>query len=79
MIPKALDERSLVALVHAGAVREVLASREGPEGAYSAAVRVGVRWVPIRAQRAPVRLWRSLDALAGFCDKVGIQRLSVEL
>lgn len=79
MIPKALDERSLVALVHAGAVHEVLATRDGPKGDYSLSVRVGLRLVPLRSQRDPVRLWRSLDGIATFCERVGIQRVLVEL
>jgi|TARA_R110000796_G_C14560516_1_gene434797 hypothetical protein len=79
MIPKALDERALVALVQAGAAIELLVTRTSPEGAYSASARIGVRWVPLRSQRDPVRTWKSLDALVSFSDKIGIQRLSVEL
>lgn len=78
MIPKALDERSLVALIEAGAVHEAVAN-VAPEGAYSLSVRVGVRLVPIRSQRDPVRSWKSLDGVGGFCRRVGIRRLLVEL
>lgn len=79
MIPKALDERSLIALVQAGATTELMVTRSESGGLYSAAARVGVRWVPLRSQRDLVRTWKSLDALVSFSDKIGIQRLSVEL
>lgn len=79
MIGKALDERSLLALVEAGAVTELVTTRDATGSAYNAAARVGVRLVPIRAQRAPVRAWKSLDGLASFAERVGISRISVEL
>lgn len=79
MTPKALDERSLIALVQAGAVHEVLATRDGLRGDYSLSVRVGLRLVPLRSQRDPVRIWRSLDGLSTFCERIGIKRLLVEL
>lgn len=75
---KALDERSLLALVEAGAVHECLATA-APDGGYSLAVRVGVRLVPVRSQRDPIRIWRSLDGIGGFCRRVGIKRLLIEL
>ena len=79
MLPKALDERSLAALVEAGAAHECIATRDDHSGSYSLAVRIGVRLVPVRSQRDPVRIWRGLDGLSGFCAKVGIRRLLVEL
>ncbi len=51
--------------------------REGE--AWRLEVRLGVKWLPVRSRREPVRLWRSLTAVCLFCEGVAIKALTVEL
>ncbi|MNG35526.1 hypothetical protein D3C84_1222880 [compost metagenome] len=51
--------------------------REGE--AWRLELRLGVKWLPVRSRREPVRLWRSLTAVGRFCAGVGIKALTVEL
>lgn len=65
------------ALVEAGAAWEFRVLREGE--AWRLELRLGVKWLPVRSRREPVRLWHSLTAVGRFCAGVGIKVLTVEL
>lgn len=73
---RAIEQDTLQALVETGAAREFRALRDG-EG-WRLELRLGVRWLPVRSRREPVRLWRSLTAVGRFCDGAGIKALTVE-
>ncbi|WP_397380887.1 hypothetical protein [Pseudomonas sp.] len=74
---RAIEQETLQALVETGAAREFRALREGE--AWRLELRIGVKWLPVRSRREPVRLWRSLTAMGRFCARVGIKALTVEL
>ena len=73
----AIEQETLAALIEAGAAREFRVLRDGE--AWRLELRLGVKWLPIRSRREPVRLWRSLTAVGRFCEGVGIKVLTVEL
>ena len=70
---RAIEQETLQALVEIGAAREFRALREGK--AWRLELHLGV----VRSWRKSVRLWRSLTAVGGFCEGVGIKALTVEL
>lgn len=72
-----LDQDTLQALQEAGALRELRAIRREP--GWQLQGRLGTRWLDVRSRREPVRVWRSLDSLARFCDGLGVRSLSLEL
>lgn len=74
---KAIAQDTLQALVETGAAREFRVLREGE--AWRLELRIGVKWLPVRSRREPVRHWRSLTAVGRFCEGVGIKALTVEL
>lgn len=74
---QAIEQETLQALVEIGAAREFRVLREGE--AWRLELRLGVKWLPVRSRREPVRLWRSLTAVGRFCAGVGIKALTVEL
>lgn len=74
---EAIEQDTLQALVETGAAREFRVLRDGE--AWRLELRLGVRWLPLRSRREPVRLWRSLTAVGQFCEAVGIKALTVEL
>ena len=74
---RAIEQETLQALVATGAAREFRVLREGE--AWRLELRLGVKWLPVRSRREPVRLWRSLTAVGRFCEGVGIKVLTVEL
>ena len=74
---RAIEQETLQALVETGAAREFRALREGE--AYRLELRLGLKWLPVRSRREPLRLWRSLTAVGRFCADVGIKVLTVEL
>ena len=74
---RAIEQETLQALVETGAAREFRALREGE--AWRLELRLGVKWLPVRSRREPVRLWRSLTAVGRFCEGMGIKVLTVEL
>lgn len=74
---KTVAQETLAALVETGAAREFRALRDGE--AWRLELRLGVKWLPIRSRREPVRYWRSLTAVGRFCEGVGIKVLTVEL
>ena len=76
-IKRAVEQGILQALVETGAVREFRVLREGED--WRLELRLGVRWLPVRSRREPVRHWRSLTAVGRFCKGVGIKVLTVEL
>lgn len=73
----AVAQDTLQALVETGAAREFRVLREGE--AWRLELRLGVKWLPVRSRREPVRHWRSLTAVGRFCESVGIKALTVEL
>lgn len=68
---KAAEQDTLQALVETGAAREFRVLREGE--AWRLELRLGVKWLPVRARREPVRHWRSLTAVGRFCEGMGIK------
>lgn len=74
---RAIEQETLQALVETGAARELRVLREGE--AWRLELRLGVKWLPVRSRREPVRYWRSLTAVGRFCVGVGIKALTVEL
>ncbi|NMY53327.1 hypothetical protein [Pseudomonas sp. WS 5011] len=74
---RAIEQETLQALVETGAAREFRVLREGED--WRLELRLGVKWLPVRSRREPVRLWRSLTAVGRFCESVGIKVLTVEL
>ena len=74
---QAIEQETLQALVEIGAAREFRVLREGE--AWRLELRLGVKWLPVRSRREPVRRWRSLTAVGRFCEGVGIKALTVEL
>lgn len=73
---RAIEQETLQALVETGAAREFRVLREGE--AWRLELRLGVKWLPVRSRREPVRLWRSLTAVGRFCEGVGIKAMTVE-
>jgi hypothetical protein len=77
---KGLQEETLRAMLEAGAVREVLVSRQDEK--WSVAVRLGgagSRWLPVRSRREALRTWASLTAVGRFAESAGIRAFQVEL
>lgn len=74
---KAIEQDTLAALVETGEAREFYVLRGGE--AWRLELRLGVKWLPVRSRREPVRHWRSLAAVGRFCEGVGIKVLTVEL
>ncbi len=80
MTAKGLQEETLRAMLEAGAVREVLVSRQDEK--WSVAVRLGgagSRWLPVRSRREALRTWASLTAVGRFAESAGIRAFQVEL
>lgn len=74
---KAVEQDTLQALVETGAAREFRVLRDGED--WRLELHLGVKWLPVRSRREPVRHWRSLTAVGRFCEGVGIKILTVEL
>lgn len=74
---RAIEQDTLQALVETGAAREFRGLREGED--WRLELRLGVKWLPVRSRREPVRHWRSLTAVGRFYEGVGIKALMVEL
>lgn len=73
----AIQQDTFKALVSASALREVRSVRV--DGGWVVEARLGLRWLPVRSRREPVRIWASLTAVERFCTKAGIKQLLVEL
>ena len=79
-MPQGIQEETLRAMLDAGAVREVLASRQDDK--WGLAIRLGgagSRWLPVRSRREALRTWASLTAVGRFADAQGIKGFAVEL
>jgi len=77
---KGLQEETLRAMIEAGAVREVLISRQDDK--WGLAIRLGgagSRWLPVRSRREALRTWASLTAVGRFAEALGIKGFAVEL
>ena len=80
MTARGLQEETLRAMLEAGAVREVLVSRQDEK--WSVAVRLGgagSRWLPVRSRREALRTWASLTTVGRFAESAGIRAFQVEL
>lgn len=66
------------ALAAAGAIRSVTVEPAPGEG-WAVRIRAGVEDVIVASQDRPVRIWRSLDTLAGWMRARGIGRWEVVL
>lgn len=73
----AIEQETLQALVETGATREFRVLRDGE--AWRLELRLGVKWLPLRSRREPIKHWRSLTAVGRFCEGLGIKSLTVEL
>lgn len=73
----AIEQDTLAALVETGAAREFRVLREGE--IWRLELRLGVKWLPVRSRREPIRHWHSLTAVGRFCAGLGIKSLAVEL
>lgn len=73
---RAIEQETLQALVETDAAREFRVLREGDD--WRLELRLGVKWLPVRSRREPVRHWRSLTAVGRFCEGVGIKAMTVE-
>ncbi|KFE51719.1 hypothetical protein IV02_11060 [Pseudomonas syringae] len=74
MSARGLHEETLRAMLEAGAVRDVLVSRQDEK--WSLAVRLGgagSRWLPVRSRREALRTWASLTAVGRFAEAAGIR------
>ncbi|MNY43880.1 hypothetical protein D3C86_1788640 [compost metagenome] len=74
---KGYQQGALEALISASALRECRAVRV--EAGWAIEARIGLRWLPVRSRREPVRVWSSLTAVERFCTRAGIKQLLVEL
>ena len=75
-----IHEDALRVMLEAGAVREVLVSREDEK--WGLAIRLGgagSRWLPIRSRREALRTWASLTAVGRFAESIGVKGFAVEL
>ena len=75
-----IQEETLRAMLDAGAVREVLASRQDDK--WGLAIRLGgagSRWLPVRSRREALRTWASLTAVGRFAESLGVKVFAVEL
>ena len=79
-MPQGIQEEKLRAMLDAGAVREVLASRQDDK--WGLAIRLGgagSRWLPVRSRREALRTWASLTAVGRFAESLGVKVFAVEL
>ena len=75
-----IHEDALRVMLEAGAVREVLVSREDEK--WGLAIRLGgagSRWLPVRSRREALRTWASLTAVGRFAEGLGVKTFAVEL
>ena len=54
---KAIEQDTLAALVETGSAREFRVLRDGE--AWRLELRLGVKWLPVRSRREPMRYWRA--------------------
>ncbi|EIU5460344.1 TPA: hypothetical protein ACPHWC_006278 [Pseudomonas aeruginosa] len=79
MIRQSIYEDALELLIGQGGAREFLARRTDDGRAWTFSVRIGVRWVPVRSRREPLRTWASLVAVERFALALGVRAFLVEL
>ncbi len=75
-----IHEDALRVMLEAGAVREVLVSRQDEK--WGLAIRLGgagSRWLPVRSRREALRTWASLTAVGRFAEGLGVKTFAVEL
>ncbi len=63
---RAIEQETLLALFETGAAREFRVLRKGED--WRLELRLGMKWLPVRSRREPVRHWRSLTAVGRFCE-----------
>jgi hypothetical protein len=83
MIGAAIHDDTLKALVSQHVIREVVVGRvASDDGQWTLSVRLGgptARLIPVRSRREPLRIWKSLKAVAKYADAVGLKSFAVEL
>jgi hypothetical protein len=83
MIGAAIHDDTLKALASQHVIREVVVGRvAGDDGQWTVSVRLGgpaARLIPVRSRREPLRIWKSLKAVAKYADAVGLKGFAVEL
>lgn len=83
MIGQAIHDDTLQALISQHVIREVVVGRvAGDDQQWTQSVRLGrptARLIPIRSRREPLRVWRSLKAVAKYAEAVGLRGFVVEL
>ena len=72
----AITEATLRELLDSGAVRAITVVGQG-EG-WAVEIEVGTRRRVLRSARDPVRIWKSLDRLAGWLRGMGVAEWSVD-
>lgn len=75
-----IHEEALRVMLEAGAVREVLVSRQDEK--WGLAIRLGgagSRWLQVRSRREALRTWASLTAVGRFAESIGVKGFAVEL
>jgi len=68
-----IHEETLRAMLEAGAVREVLVSRQDDKWG------LAIRWGGAGSRWLPVRTWASLTAVRRFTEGLGVEGFAVEL
>lgn len=83
MIGEAIHDDTLKALVSQHVIRDVVVGRvAGDDQQWTLSVRLGgpaARLIPVRSRREPLRIWKSLKAVAKYADAVGLRGFVVEL
>jgi hypothetical protein len=76
-----IEEQTLRTLVASGSVRQLVAQRVRREDrwAWLLQVHVGIVEAPLETKRGGPREFRTLDALAGLVDSLGLGELTVKL
>lgn len=72
-----IQEPTLRALAASGSICELVAQRSGD--GWVLLVRVGAVDAPLEKQRGGSRVFRSLDAVAGLVDSLGLVEFAVKL
>ncbi|WP_095096522.1 hypothetical protein [Pseudomonas sp. Irchel 3A5] len=75
----AIQEETLRAMLEAGAVRDVLVSRQDDKWTWAIRLgRAGSRWLPVHSRREALRTWASLTAVGQFAESSWIRGALIE-
>ncbi|MDB5995335.1 MAG: hypothetical protein JWP42_2471 [Pseudomonas sp.] len=82
MMGEAIHDDTLKALVSHHVIREVIVGLvAGDDQQWTLSVRLSgptARLIPVRSRREPLRIWKSLEAVAKSANAVGLRGFSVE-